>query len=67
MKKIEAIIDPSKMQEVKNVLTKIGIRRLIVRPEYRHDWSNQDGFDSQHTTFSKENQDTIAIGIMYTW
>jgi nitrogen regulatory protein PII len=27
MRKIEAIIDPSKMQEVKNALTKFGIRR----------------------------------------
>jgi len=30
MKKIEAIIDPSKMDEVKNALTKIGIRRMRI-------------------------------------
>ncbi len=30
MKKIEAVIDPSKMQEVKNALTKIGIRRMTI-------------------------------------
>jgi nitrogen regulatory protein P-II 1 len=30
MKKIEAIIDPSKLQEVKNALTKIGIRRITI-------------------------------------
>jgi nitrogen regulatory protein P-II 1 len=30
MKKIEAIIDPSKMEEVKNALAKIGIRRMRV-------------------------------------
>jgi nitrogen regulatory protein P-II 1 len=30
MKKIEAIIDPSKMEEVKNALTKIGIRRMTI-------------------------------------
>jgi nitrogen regulatory protein P-II 1 len=30
MKKIEAIIDPSKMQEVKNALTKIGIQRMTI-------------------------------------
>jgi nitrogen regulatory protein P-II 1 len=30
MKKIEAIIDPSKMQEVKNALSKIGIRRMTI-------------------------------------
>jgi len=30
MKKIEAIIDPSKIQEVKNALTKIGIQRMTI-------------------------------------
>ncbi len=30
MKKIETIIDPSKMEEVKNALTKIGIRRMTI-------------------------------------
>lgn len=30
MKKIEAIIAPSKLQEVKNALTKIGIRRMTI-------------------------------------
>jgi nitrogen regulatory protein P-II 1 len=39
MKKIEAIIDPSKMQEVKNALTKIGIRRMTI--------SKVDEFGSQ--------------------
>jgi hypothetical protein len=43
------------------------VKNLLLRPEYRHDWSNNDGFDSQHTTFSKKSQDTIAIGMMYTW
>jgi nitrogen regulatory protein PII len=33
MKKIEAIIDPSKMQEVKNALSKIGIRRMTISEE----------------------------------
>ena len=36
---------------------------LIVRPEYRHDWSNEKVFDSN----SKKNQDTIALAVMYTW
>jgi len=36
---------------------------LIVRPEYRHDWSNEQAFDSN----SKKNQDTIALAVMYTW
>lgn len=43
------------------------VKNLLLRPEYRHDWSNKDGFDSQHTTFSKKSQDTIALGMMYTW
>jgi hypothetical protein len=36
---------------------------LIVRPEYRHDWSNVKSFDSNN----KKSQDTIAFAVMYTW
>jgi hypothetical protein len=43
------------------------VKNLLVRPEYRHDWSNKNGFDSRHNTFVKKNQDTIALGMMYTW
>jgi hypothetical protein len=43
------------------------VKNLLVRPEYRHDWSNKDGFDSKNTAFSKKSQDTIALGVMYTW
>ena len=39
MKKIEAIIDPSRMEGVKNALTKIGIRRMTI--------SKVDEFGSQ--------------------
>ena len=42
-------------------------KNLLVRPEYRHDWSNKNGFDSEHNTLDKKNQDTIALGVMYTW
>ena len=42
-------------------------KNLLVRPEYRHDWSDQNGFDSEHNTFDKKSQDTIALGMMYTW
>ena len=28
-------------------------KNLLVRPEYRHDWSNQNGFDSEHNTFNR--------------
>jgi len=36
---------------------------LIVRPEYRHDWSTEKVFDLN----SKKHQDTIALAMMYTW
>ena len=39
------------------------VQGLIVRPEYRHDWSDERVFDSN----SKKNQDTIALAVMYTW
>jgi len=38
-------------------------RSIILRPEYRHDWSNKESFDSGR----KKSQDTIALGVMYTW
>jgi predicted porin len=43
------------------------VKNLLLRPEYRHDWSNKNGFDSHHNTLNKKSQDTIAIGMMYTW
>jgi len=43
------------------------VKNLLLRPEYRHDWSNKNGFDSQHITLDKKSQDTLAIGVMYTW
>jgi len=43
------------------------VKNLLVRPEYRHDWSNKDGFDSHHNALNKKSQDTVAIGMMYTW
>jgi predicted porin len=41
-------------------------KALLVRPEYRHDWSTSNAFDSSKT-FDTKNQDTIAVGVMYTW
>ncbi|MFN3739355.1 MAG: porin [Thermodesulfovibrionales bacterium] len=38
-------------------------RSFILRPEYRHDWSDKESFDSG----SKKSQDTLALGVMYTW
>jgi hypothetical protein len=42
---------------------RVGKTGIIVRPEYRHDWSDKESFDSG----TKKNQDTIALGVMYTW
>jgi hypothetical protein len=42
-------------------------KNLLVRPEYRHDWSDQNGFDAHKNTFNRKSQDTIALGVMYTW
>jgi hypothetical protein len=36
---------------------------LILRPEYRHDWSDDKVFDNS----TKKSQDTIALGAMYRW
>ena len=36
---------------------------VILRPEYRHDSSDQSSFNGGQ----KKNQDTIALGVMYTW
>jgi maltoporin len=42
-------------------------KNLLVRPEYRHDWSTQKAFDSEHQALDTKTQDTIALGVMYTW
>jgi hypothetical protein len=42
-------------------------KNLIVRPEYRHDWSDQTVFDSHSIPANKKNQNTLALGVMYTW
>ncbi len=36
---------------------------LILRPEYRYDWSDQNSFNGG----KDKNQHTIALGVMYTW
>ncbi len=38
-------------------------KSIIVRPEYRHDWSDRESFHGG----KKKTQDTIALGVMYTW
>ena len=54
------------VQKLKEVTVTPEIRLdggLIVRPEYRHDTSNQESFDNS----TKKTQDTIALGVMYAW
>ena len=58
---------PQKLKEITVTPEFKIVKNLLVRPEYRHDWSNKEGFDSHHMTFDKKSQDTIAIGMMYTW
>ncbi len=54
------------VQKLKEVTVTPEIRLdggLIVRPEYRHDSSDQESFDNS----TKKTQDTIALGVMYAW
>jgi nitrogen regulatory protein P-II 1 len=55
MKKIEAIINPSKMEEVKNALIKIGIRRMTI--------SKVDEFGSQeaHKEFYRGKECIVDV------
>lgn len=54
---------PQKLKEITVTPEFKVAKAIIVRPEYRHDWSDQQSFDSG----SKKSQDTIALGVMYTW
>ena len=36
---------------------------LIIRPEYRYDWSDQKSFNGN----KDKSQFTLALGVMYTW
>jgi hypothetical protein len=40
---------------------------IILRPEYRHDWSNAESFDIENGAATRKSQDTIALGVMYRW
>jgi maltoporin len=42
-------------------------KNLLVRPEYRHDWSDKYVFDSHREPADKKSQDTLALGVMYNW
>ncbi len=55
MKKIEAVIDPAKIEEVKNALTRIGIRRMTI--------SKVDEFGSQeaHKEFYRGKEYVVDV------
>ena len=58
---------PQKLKEI-TITPEIRLaKNLLLRPEYRHDWSDEKGFDSKKTAFRKKSQDTITLGVMYTW
>ena len=58
---------PQKLKEI-TITPEIRLaKNLLLRPEYRHDWSDKRGFDSKNNLFNKKTQDTVALGIMYTW
>jgi hypothetical protein len=40
---------------------------IIIRPEYRHDWSGEKVFPDSDGDLVKKSQDTIALAVMYTW
>jgi hypothetical protein len=40
---------------------------LLIRPEYRHDWSPENVFDLVNGTPTKKTQDTLALGLIYNW
>ncbi len=40
---------------------------LTLKPEYRHDWSDEKVFYNSDTEIDKKTQDTVALGATYTW
>jgi hypothetical protein len=57
-------------QEVKEITITPEIRLaqgLIIRPEYRHDWSTKKVFNVINGVPTGKSQDTVAISFMYRW
>lgn len=40
---------------------------LVVKPEYRHDWSDKKFFSTSDKTLDKKSQDTVSVAMAYTW
>ncbi|GMT48904.1 MAG: hypothetical protein IEMM0008_0443 [bacterium] len=54
-----------KMKEITITPEVIVAKGLILRGEYRHDWSDQLVFNLNSTP--KKTQDTVSLSAMYTW
>ena len=54
---------PQNLKEVTLTAQYTLAKDLLLRPEYRHDWSNADSFAGN----TRDQQDTLAFGVMYTW
>ncbi|MCX7770184.1 MAG: porin [Proteobacteria bacterium] len=57
-------------QEVKEITVTPELRLssgLIIRPEYRHDWSTKKAFNYVKGIPTGKSQDTVAISFMYRW
>ena len=58
------------VQKLKEVTVTPEIRLnggIILRPEYRHDTSDQTSFDVVNGAATRKSQDTLALGVMYRW
>lgn len=40
---------------------------FVLKPEYRHDWSDEKFFPDPEGAAEKKMQDTVALGAMYSW
>lgn len=58
---------PQKLKEITFTPEFRVAKSIIVRPEYRHDWSDRQSFDIVSGAGTRKSQDTIALGVMYTW
>ncbi len=56
-----------KLQEVTLTPQFTVAKNLLLRPEYRHDWSDEESFPGSSSGSKRKSQDTIALGVMYTW
>ncbi len=58
---------PRQLREVTATLEQTLFTHLLVRAEYRHDWSSVEAFDDRHGVDLQKVQDTFAIGTVITF